>query len=114
MLYEAARIAPYVFVEVPLELHARAPKDYVVDDLGHINKYNATAIRHLVQSCGYEVLAAETTCVSLETVQFFERSAKRRAVWEVKARLLKVAPPLARNLFTYHEALLLKSPVEAG
>lgn len=110
LLNEALRIAPHVFVEVPLELHWRAPRDYRLDALGHINKYNATAIRHLVQSCGFNVLAAETTCVSRASAQFFDRSSRTRVNWEIKSRLLKIAPPLARQLFTYHEALLLRSP----
>lgn len=110
LLREAARIAPYVAVEVPLELTARAPKDYEVDALGHINKYNSTAIRHLVQSCGFEVLVAHTTSMSLATTQFFEKSFKRRMVWEIRTRGLQLVPPLAKQLFTYHEILLLKSP----
>lgn len=110
MLYEAARLAPYVFVEVPLELTARAPRDYEVDALGHINKYNPVAIRHLVQSCGFEVLAARTMNPRLEMAQFLDPSTKRRVSWEIKSRALRLAPGLAPHFFVYHGALLLRSP----
>jgi ubiquinone/menaquinone biosynthesis C-methylase UbiE len=108
LLHEAARIAEYTVVEVPLELHSRTPRDYVFDDLGHINKYTATSIRHLLQSCGFEVLGQITTNPSRSVALFNDGSLKRRLMWQVKERLLKVSQPLARSLFTYHETLLVR------
>ena len=52
MLAEAKRIAPHVFVEVPLELTARTPRDFAWTNTGHVNIYSRTVIRHLVQSSG--------------------------------------------------------------
>ena len=37
LLYEASRVAKYVFVEVPLEDTIRLPRDFVFDKVGHIN-----------------------------------------------------------------------------
>src|SRR5262249_54537236 len=45
LLYEAARVAKYVFVEVPLEDTRRLPNDYVPNPVGHINFYSSRTIR---------------------------------------------------------------------
>lgn len=110
MIYEAARIAPYVFVEVPLELNSRLPRDYVWDDLGHINKYTSTSIRQLVQTCGLDVVVQFTMNPSKSVATFNDSSSKRNAEWLVKEKLLLVQPRLARSVFTYHEALLARRP----
>src|SRR5579883_3047211 len=55
LLSEAARVARYVYVEVPLEHNRRLPQNFVWDSVGHINFYTAQTIRLLVQSCGLEV-----------------------------------------------------------
>ena len=107
LLYEAKRIARYVLIEVPLELNGRTPLDYNLDTLGHINKYTARSIRHLVQSCGFDVLAQFTT--NPPHAHFGDASAARRLTWNVKNVALGVAPRLARSCFTFHETLLLRS-----
>jgi ubiquinone/menaquinone biosynthesis C-methylase UbiE len=110
LLYEARRIARHLIVEVPLELNARLPRDYVWDELGHINKYTSTSIRHLVQTCDLEVIAQFTTNPSQAHALFGNTSRKRRLEWQVKQRTLSLAPGLARMLFTYHETLLARRP----
>lgn len=106
LLYEARRIAKSLIVEVPLEQHIRQPRDFVFDDLGHINAYTATSIRRLVQSCNFRVLKQTTTNVSFATRTFFSLSFKAKAAWHIKERLLQTTPRIARGLFTYHETLL--------
>jgi SAM-dependent methyltransferase len=113
LIYEACRIAPYVVVEVPLELNARLPRDYVWDDLGHINKYTATSIRQLVQTCDLEVVEQFSTNPSQGQALFGNRSRKRRLEWQIKQRGLALAPAVARSLFTYHETLLARRPEQA-
>jgi ubiquinone/menaquinone biosynthesis C-methylase UbiE len=110
LLYEARRIAKHVVVEVPLELHVRTPRDYVWDDLGHINKYTSTSIRHLVQTCDFEVIGQITTNPDRAAALFKGATRKRRVAWRVKEAGLKAAPPLARAAFTYHETLLARRP----
>ena len=108
LLYEARRIASTVVIEVPLELHVRTPRDYVWTDLGHINSYTSTSIRHLVQSCDFDVLGQITTNPDRSVALFHGATAKRRFAWRVKESLLTVAPPLARGAFTYHETLVAR------
>jgi hypothetical protein len=106
LLYEARRIGNHVLIEVPLELNWRTPRDYVWDDLGHINKYTSTSIRHLVQTCGYKVLKQITTNPSQDVALFRGASLRGRVKWRIKNAFLSYAPVLARSLFTYHETIL--------
>lgn len=110
LLYEARRIAQHVIVEVPLELNMRLPRDYVFDDLGHINKYTATSIRQLVQTCDLRVVGQFTTNPTRGHALFGNTSRKRVIAWHVKEHGLRLAPTVARSLFTYHETLLAQRP----
>jgi ubiquinone/menaquinone biosynthesis C-methylase UbiE len=110
LIYEAARIAPWILVEVPLELHFRMPRDYVWDDLGHINKYSAKSIRQLLQTCGLEIVDQMTTNPSLATTTFFNASCKRRSSWHLKQLALTASEPFATAIFTYHCTLLARRP----
>ena len=56
LLYEAARVARYIFIEVPLEDTVRLKADFVFDKVGHINPYSPKTIRRLTQTCNLEVL----------------------------------------------------------
>lgn len=107
LLHEARRLAKWQVIEVPLELNSRTSKNYVLDDLGHINKYTARSIRHLVQSCGFVVEAQFTT--NPGHALFENRSFRKLVNWHIKNVSLRVAPNLARSLFTFHETLLLSS-----
>ena len=102
LLREAARIAKYVFVEVPLELNARTPRDFHWTDVGHINLYNPLLIRHLLQSSGLRVLAERVTCPSREVFTFKRPALSGILHHAIKAAFLKVAPGLATRFFTYH------------
>jgi hypothetical protein len=66
LLYEAGRVARYVFVEVPTEDISRRSKDYVAEGVGHINFFSPRTIRWLVQSSGLRVLRQITTNPSKE------------------------------------------------
>jgi SAM-dependent methyltransferase len=111
MLYEAARVADYVFVEVPLEDNGRIPLDFVMDrSTGHVNFYNRTTIRQLLQTSGLRVLDQSVTNVSRRVFEISDgpvRGPLRHAVREVA---LRVAPGVARGLFCYHSSLLAASP----
>lgn len=106
LLCEAARVGKNVFVEVPLELNARTPRNFHWTDVGHINLYNPVVIRHLLQSVGLRIITEKTVCPSRDIFQM-QRPGMRGALhWAVKASLLKAAPLAAWRLLTYHEALL--------
>jgi SAM-dependent methyltransferase len=109
LVYEAARVARYVFVEVPTEDISRRPGDYSPDSVGHINFYSRRTIRWLLQSCGLSVLMQITTNPSKETYAY---KAGRRGLiqYHTKRTLLRWVPGLARRHFCYHEALLATRP----
>jgi len=108
LLYEAARVARTVFVEVPLEDNRGLPGHFVFDRVGHINFYSPRTIRLLVQSCGLEVLVEAVTNPSRAT--YVHRLGAGGWVRHgVKAALLNVWPGLAIRLFTYHGSLLCRA-----
>ncbi len=109
LLYEAARVARFVFVEVPLEDHLRRPRDFAFDEVGHINFYSPRSIRSLVQTCGLQVLEQIVTNPSRRVYAYRDprRGALKHCVKEIALRL---APPLAIQLWTYHSALVCRSP----
>jgi ubiquinone/menaquinone biosynthesis C-methylase UbiE len=110
LLYEARRIARHTVVEVPLELNARMPRDYVWDELGHINKYTSSSIRHLIQTCDLEIVRQITTNPSRAVSLFNNPSRKRQLSWQVKDLALRAVPRLARSVLTYHETVLARRP----
>jgi SAM-dependent methyltransferase len=113
LLYEACRVARHVFVEVPLEIHLRTPRDFILNaDTGHINFYTAKSIRWLLQSCNVRILGQVITCPSL-AVHRFQRGARGVLIYCIKASVLALWPALATNLFTYHCALMALSPYTA-
>jgi ubiquinone/menaquinone biosynthesis C-methylase UbiE len=105
LLYEAARVARYVFVEVPTEDISRRPKDYSDDSVGHINFFSPRTIRWLVQSCGLRVLRQITTNPSRATY-VYEAGRSGLARYQLKQLLLRWLPGFATRHFCYHEALL--------
>lgn len=105
LLYEAGRVARYVFIEVPTEDISRRPADYSPDAVGHINFFSPRTIRWLVQSSGLLVLRQITTNPSRETYQY--QAGRTGLVHHyLKRILLRWAPGLATKHFCYHEALL--------
>jgi ubiquinone/menaquinone biosynthesis C-methylase UbiE len=105
LLYEAKRVARRVFVEVPLEHNLLLPRDFVADDLGHINAYTSKTVRRLVQSCGFEVLAQIVTNRSRETYEYHGDRLGGLKYW-IKELALRVSPGVATAIWTYHGSLL--------
>lgn len=106
LLLEANRVARHIYVEVPLELHWRTPKNFVPDALGHINLYTPVSIRHLLQSTGLTVHRQRTYCQSVAVFRHKAGHATGTLIWAVKQGLLKLAQPLAVRTFTYHCGLI--------
>ncbi len=105
LLHEAARVARYVFVEVPTEDISRRPRDYAPDHVGHINFFSPRTIRWLLQSCGLTVLRQVTTNPSKATYGY-QTGVRGLVHYEIKRLLLRWAPRVATRHFCYHEALL--------
>ncbi len=105
LLYEAARVARYVFIEIPLEDMSRLPSDFVFDKVGHINHYSPRTIRWLVQSCNLRVLKETVTNPSKATYSY--QTGPRGVInYYIKQLLLNLMPGLATRHFSYHGALV--------
>lgn len=109
LLQEAARVARHVFVEVPLEHNLRLARDFVADDLGHINAYTATSVRRLLQSCELEILEQIVVNRSRATYAYHGDRLGGLRYW-TKELALRAAPRLATAFWTYHCALVGRSP----
>lgn len=105
LLYEAARVAKYVFLEVPLEDTLRLPQDFIFNEVGHINFYSPKTIRNLTQTCQLKVLKQIITNRSKATYTY-HNGAKGLLNYYVKESSLKLFPKVATTLFTYHTALV--------
>ena len=107
LLREAARVADYVYVEVPLELKLRAPRDFKWTSTGHINIYSSLTTRHLVQSTGLSIVEERVTNPSFDVYRF-GRGKQALTHFAIKATALRIMPPIATRLFTYHWSALCK------
>ena len=109
LLYEAARVARHVFVEVPLEHNARLPENFTFTRTGHLNFYSRKSVRRLVQSCGYEVV---DQVVKNPSGRVYRHNYGWKGVMKhfVKGLTLRVLPGVATGLWTYHSALLYRKP----
>jgi SAM-dependent methyltransferase len=109
LLREAARVARHVFVEVPLEDTWRLPRDFVPDAVGHLNFYSPRSLRHLVQSCGLEVLCERVANPGPAVYAWRRGAAAGRLRWAAREALLRAAPRLATRVFTYHGSLVCRA-----
>jgi SAM-dependent methyltransferase len=105
LLYEASRVADYIFVEVPLEDTMRLKADFVFDSVGHINFYSRKTIRRLVQTCDLRVLSQVVTNPS-RAVYEYQSGRQGSLKYMVKEALLRATERLACQVFTYHCALV--------
>lgn len=113
LLAEVARACRAVVVEVPLEANVsawRAGKREHAAEVGHLQRLDRDAARRIVEQAGLEIAAELEDALPLSVYRFFANSARARAQgtikWAVRASLHRVAPSLARRLFTVHYACL--------
>jgi SAM-dependent methyltransferase len=113
VIREAARVARWVILEVPLEHTIRHRGDFRWTDTGHVNFFDADLIRKLVQSCG---LTVEKTLITAPGLHSAAVSARRgaRLAWMARRLALTAAPPIAQQLFVYHATLLVKDVAKHG
>ena len=105
LIYEAKRIAKYVFIEVPLEDTVRLSRDFIFDAVGHINFYSLKTICRLIQTCNLKVLSQQTTNPSKD-VYTFQKNKKGLVNFYIKEYLLKLFPLLATKIFTYNLSII--------
>ena len=107
MLYEASRVAKYIFVEVPLQDNMRLKRDFTFDKVGHINPYSPKTIRRLIQTCDLEVKSQVITNPSLSIYRY--RCGKTAIMrYLPKEIMLRAIPGVATLLWTYHCSLLCR------
>jgi SAM-dependent methyltransferase len=107
LLRETARVCREVVVEVPLEdnLSARRPaKVAEAQRIGHIQRFSRGDLHRVARDAGLRVDRELSDALPLEVHRFHGGG---RTKWAVRAGALRVAPPLARRLFTVHHAALL-------
>lgn len=114
LLAEVARVCRTVVFEVPLEANwsARRPaKRHHAEEIGHLQRLGRREARLLAADAGLEVVAELQDPLPLSVHRFFADDSRARAMatakWAVRAGADRLAPPLARRMFTVHYACLL-------
>jgi hypothetical protein len=113
LLAEVARACRAVVIEVPLEANLsarRASKRAHADEIGHLRSLDRGAARAVVADAGLRPAGELDDPLPLEVHLFFARTGAQRArgylKWGLRSALHRLAPPLARRLFTVHYAAL--------
>jgi SAM-dependent methyltransferase len=113
LLLEAARVAPRVLVEVPLEANrsaARPAKRAEAARIGHIQFFDRAAVRSLCRGAGLEIVGELADPLGLAHHAFGARGFTARARAAMKAGVRRgawrIAPARAERWFTVHYACL--------
>jgi SAM-dependent methyltransferase len=114
LLAEVARACRAVVVEVPLEQNIsakRASKREHADEVGHLQRLSREDAREIVAHAGLRISGELEDPLPLAVYRFLApdtASARVAATakWGLRAGLHRVAPSLARRLFTVHYACL--------
>lgn len=111
LLREVARVCDAVVMEVPLEANVsarRGAKREHAAEVGHLQRLDRTGARAIATRAGLRIAAELEDPLPLEVHRFFAEGARARAVatgkWALRSGLHRVAPWLARRLFTVHYA----------
>jgi SAM-dependent methyltransferase len=109
LLKEAARVAPNVLVEVPLEDNrsARRPaKRSLSEAAGHLHAFGRADVRRLMREAGLEPAEELTDPLPYEHHAFFSTRMKGAAKWAVRKAVHEIGA--AERLFTVHYAVLAR------
>jgi SAM-dependent methyltransferase len=111
LLREAARVAPAVIVEVPLEASAsgrRASRRALSSEIGHVQSLDREAARSMAEAAGLRVVRELMDPLPVEVHLFFAETPPQRGLARAKSALRRgafaVSPGLAARLFTVHYA----------
>ena len=115
LLAEAARVARWVLVEVPLEANrsaARPAKRAEALEIGHIQAFDRAAVHALLDGAGLVLAGELSDPLPLEHHAFFAAARAARATaavkWGVRAAAWRAAPRAAERAFTVHYAALAR------
>jgi SAM-dependent methyltransferase len=115
LLREAARVAPAVLVEVPLEDNRSARRDVKRGEaarIGHIQFLDRAAVHALIRVAGLTVAAELSDPLPYAHHAFFAATRGEKATAALKAVVRRAAwraaPKAAEKLFTVHYACLVR------
>jgi SAM-dependent methyltransferase len=114
LLAEVARACRAVLVEVPLEQNIsakRASKREHADEVGHLQRLSREDAREIVAHAGLRIAGELEDPLPLAVHRFLAPTtasarAAATAKWGLRAGLHRLAPSVARRLFTVHYACL--------
>ncbi|HEY3865230.1 MAG TPA: class I SAM-dependent methyltransferase [Solirubrobacteraceae bacterium] len=114
LLAEVARACRAVVVEVPLEANLsarRAAKREHADEVGHLQRLSRGDAHAIVARAGLRIAGELEDPLPLAVHRFLAPDtpparAAATAKWAIRAVLYRLAPPLARRLYTVHYACL--------
>jgi SAM-dependent methyltransferase len=109
LLAEAARIASWVLVEVPLEANrsaVRPAKRAQAAAIGHLQAFDRAAVLGLLAGAGLEPRAELSDPLPYAHHAFFGHRARAAVKWAARTALWRLAPRRAERLFTVHYAVL--------
>jgi SAM-dependent methyltransferase len=113
LLKEVARACRPVLVEVPLEQNIsakRTSKREHASEVGHLQRLSREHTRLIVARAGLRVACELEDPLPLAVHRFFAVTPSARALatakWTVRAGLHRLAPSVARRVFTVHYACL--------
>jgi SAM-dependent methyltransferase len=109
LLQEAARVAPHVLIEVPLEDNRsakRPAKRRLSEDAGHLHAFNRASVDAMLTAARLRNLSDLTDPLPYEHHAFFGGQAKGAAKWAVRAALHRLGA--AERLFTVHYAVIAR------
>jgi SAM-dependent methyltransferase len=109
LLAEVARACGAVVMEVPLEdnLSARREgKREHAEEVGHLQRFSRESARAIVTRAGLRIVGELEDPLPLAAQRFFARTPTQSATaigkWATRGALHRLAPPVARRLFTTH------------
>ncbi|HEY2398405.1 MAG TPA: class I SAM-dependent methyltransferase [Solirubrobacteraceae bacterium] len=113
LLAEVGRTCHAVLVEVPLEDNVsarRSAKRAHAEEVGHLQRLNRRAARAIVAQAGLTIACELEDPLPLAVHRFFAAGRSARvaagAKWALRGALHRLAPGLARRMFTLHYACL--------
>jgi SAM-dependent methyltransferase len=115
LLAEAARVAQFVLVEVPLEGNrsaSRPAKRAEAGRIGHLHAFDRAAVRALIAGAGLRLVSELSDPLPREHHAFFASTAAARAAatakWALRTAVWRIAPDAGERWFTLHYAALTK------
>jgi SAM-dependent methyltransferase len=113
LLVEVGRACKAVVMEVPLEANVSARRESKrehAEEVGHLQRLDRGAARAIVARAGLRLAGELEDALPLAAQRFFARTPSQKATatlkWAARSSLHRLAPPLARRLFTVHYACL--------